>query len=185
MEKRLCTKHAILQEDTRVVQIGYSGESRRACTTHSQTKPISCCCRFSSFVFYCKSRTEEPTPGRVFKRLNGSWIVSEYRIDVRGTEPSSEPVYHQINATMSPSPKQLSLSEVDVVSGKVLRHLANVTETGYSVFSSSMTLVLPGMNKAVPFRATFSDKQTIVDTILWMLSRSPPSPLTRITWTSR
>lgn len=128
---------------------------------------------------------EEPTPGRVFKRLNGSWIVSEYRIDVRGTEPSSEPVYHQINATMSPSRKQLSLSEVDVVSGKVLRHLANVTETGYSVFSSSMTLVLPGMNKAVPFRATFPDKQTIVDTILWMLFRSPPSPLTRITWTSR
>ena len=111
----------------------------------------------------CGMEYEEPTPGRVFKRLHGSWIVAEYQIDVRGTEPSSEPVYYQINATMSPSQKQLSLSEVDVVSGKVLKHLADITETGYSVLSSSMTLVLPGMNKTVPFRVTFPDKQTTVD----------------------
>lgn len=128
---------------------------------------------------------EEPTPGRVFQRLHGSWIVAEYRIDVRGTEPSSEPVYHQINATMSSSHKQLSLSEVDVVSGKATKHLADIIETGYSVFSSSMTLVLPGVNKTVPFRATFPDKQTTVDASLSLFSRSPPSPLTRTTLISR
>ena len=71
---------------------------------------------------------KEPEKEKVFKALNGSWIFAEYTINVLDGKESSEPQYHQINATYNNALRGMTVSEVDVTTGEVTKHLFDLYE---------------------------------------------------------
>ena len=78
---------------------------------------------------------KEPEKEKVFKALNGSWIFAEYTINVLDGKESSEPQYHQINATYNNALRGMTVSEVDVTTGEVTKHLFDLYEIGAGILS--------------------------------------------------
>ena len=105
---------------------------------------------------------KEPEKEKVLKALNGSWIFAEYTINVLNGEESSQPVYHQINATYNNALRSMIVSEVDVQSGEVIKHLFDLYEIGAGVLSTKLEVVFLGRKKPVSLRVSFPNEATAV-----------------------
>ena len=119
------------------------------------------------FSVACCIQYKEPDKELLLNLLRGSWIVSEYKINVLDGEEIGEPIYHQINVTKSENAPSASFSEVDVRTGELIKHYFDINVVGASVLSTKAEIVFPKENSRVPFRISFTNDQTIVvDNIL-------------------
>ena len=114
------------------------------------------------FSIVCCIQYKEPDQELLLKLVRGSWIVSEYKINVLDGEEVGKPVYHQINVTKSENAPSASFSEVDVRTGELVKHYFDINVVGASVLSTKAEIVFPGENSRVPFRVSFPNEQTIV-----------------------
>ena len=114
------------------------------------------------FSVVCCIQYKEPDKELLLKLIRGSWIVSEYKINVLDGEEIGEPIYHQINVTKSENVPSASVSEVDVRTGELVRHYFDIDVVGASVLSTKAEIVFPGKNSRVPFRISYPNEQTIV-----------------------
>ena len=105
---------------------------------------------------------KEPEKDKVFKVLNGSWIFAEYSINVLDGKESSNPHYHQINATNNDSLRCMTVSEVDVRTGEVTKHLFDLYEIGAGILSTKLKMVIPGRAEPIVLRVTFPNEETFV-----------------------
>lgn len=105
---------------------------------------------------------KEPEKEKVFKALNGSWIFAEYTINVLDGKESSDPQYHQINATYNNALRGMTVSEVDVTTGEVTKHLFDLYEIGAGILSTKLKAVFPGRTEPISLRVSFPNEETAV-----------------------
>ena len=105
---------------------------------------------------------KEPEKEKMFKALNGSWIFAEYTINVLDGKESSDPQYHQINATYNNALRGMTVSEVDVTTGEVTKHLFDLYEIGAGILSTKLKAVFPGRTEPISLRVSFPNEETAV-----------------------
>lgn len=110
----------------------------------------------------CCIQYKEPEKGLLLKLLRGSWIVSEYKMNVLDGAEIGSPIYHQINVTVSEETFVASVDEVDVRTGEKITHYFDFNIIGASVLTTKAEIVFPDRNAGIPIRIRSANEETIV-----------------------